>query len=169
MNWQIKLPMRHASEPLDARALHELPQAIDDPTERQVVRGLMLDAAGHGIETVGELAQELDRAPQSKRRAMLDRAREAVGLPTAARADADAQLAMSRATAPIGGGPHALEVGPHGWSDLTEQARDADQAERDRRVLEARRRQQRADRETDLQPTDRSDLLTPANLPWLTP
>ena len=102
MTWQLRLPLRDFDEPLDARALDELPQALGDGDEERVTRSLLLSAwIDHGCKTVGDVKTLLAMATPERRRELLDLARESAGLKTATRIDFEQQFARDQANARV--------------------------------------------------------------------
>jgi hypothetical protein len=89
-NWQLNIPHTSRSDPLA-----ELPslarQAGLGEEDRAVVRELVLEAFSGGARTAGDLLDRLDAAELAERRAILDRARIAAGLPSTSDAEAHAR------------------------------------------------------------------------------
>lgn len=96
MTWAVRIPYAARSDSLAdvADAARALP-----PQERDVTRALVLGAMTSGrAQTAGGLLDLLDAATPAERRRLLDDARKTAGLPSTARADADAaHAARSRA------------------------------------------------------------------------
>jgi hypothetical protein len=83
--FDIKLPVGDPRQPLDAKAVSELPSFLEDPDDRAICRELLsgfLFNAGDSVKTIGALATVLDAADQPLRRRLLDVLRQRVGMPT---------------------------------------------------------------------------------------
>jgi hypothetical protein len=89
--WEITLPYRDRDAKLDPAAIaDDAAESIADPEEQAVVRalGMELFLAPH-LETVGDALDALEAASPAARRALLDNARQRLGLPTTGEQDAD--------------------------------------------------------------------------------
>jgi hypothetical protein len=69
-------------QPLDAAALDELPRAIEDREEREVVRQFLVNAKLDGDQTMGDVLRRFEDASPAGIRAIVDEARAGVGLDT---------------------------------------------------------------------------------------
>jgi hypothetical protein len=164
MRHEIQLPHHgDITAPLStcADAARSLPTDDARRTARQIVLALATD----GVGTVGEALERLEAASPVERRALLDDARKAAGLPTATEVDSMARhVEQSRQMFVAGADDIELQLvpGPTGWIDI-----DAVQAERamadaeaQRRALEyARRRAARAALLPELELEDAADAL----------
>jgi hypothetical protein len=84
-DWEIRLPIRDRSEPLNAHAFSDLPNALPEDHEREMARQLLLEGrVEHGFGTVGEVADWLEKLDGPARRRVLNRLRQHVGLLTTA-------------------------------------------------------------------------------------
>jgi hypothetical protein len=97
-DWEIRIPYRTRSDSLvdvatEARA--------PDPDDREVVRQLVLDAAGAGMRKVGELLDDLEHFSPAERRVLLDQARRRAGLATTGEAEEDARFERANQAARI--------------------------------------------------------------------
>jgi hypothetical protein len=83
---EIQIPFRDRSDRLDLGEISDdVREAIADPEQARLTRRLMWDLATEpGISTTGDLLDRLEAAGPEGRRAMVDRAREAEGVRSAA-------------------------------------------------------------------------------------
>ena len=82
-SWEIHLPIRDPSEPLDADALTGLPAALPKGPEREMARKLLFQGrVEYGFETVGQVVDWLQGLDGPGRRRVLDLLRDHVGLPS---------------------------------------------------------------------------------------
>jgi hypothetical protein len=88
MSWELRVPFRDRSEPLDVDAFADLPGYLDS-ADRGVVRHVLIGARLRGARTVGDLLDDLAGASPERRRELLDEARVEAGLPTTEEVDAE--------------------------------------------------------------------------------
>jgi hypothetical protein len=87
--WQITVPHRNPDDTLSEVA--DAARQTLDGDDLEVTRELIVQAAASGHRTAGSLIDALGAAEPAQRRALLDRARLAVGLCTTEEADAQAR------------------------------------------------------------------------------
>ena len=90
MTWQIRVPHRDPGDSLVEVA--GLARHLDGD-DRLVAREVALGARLDGLATAGELLDRLERLEPNERRAMLDQARQACGLPSTADAEQQQHVA----------------------------------------------------------------------------
>jgi hypothetical protein len=91
VSWELQIPFRDRSEPLDVDAFTDLPGYLDS-ADRGVLRHVLIGARLRGARTVGDLLDELAGASPQRRRELLDEARVEAGLPTTEEVDAEARF-----------------------------------------------------------------------------
>lgn len=80
VSYEIPVPHRDRDQTL-LDAIDDLRQAPLSPAERNVAREVLINAAlQQGEHTIGELCDRLEAASPAERRAVLDRARDQLGL-----------------------------------------------------------------------------------------
>jgi hypothetical protein len=100
--FEVQIPFRNRSQPLDAEAISDLPRALDDREARAVTREILFEAATTGIETVGGVLDRLEAASPADRRRLVNSAREVAGFQTLDRIEGDREFELMQAALPRG-------------------------------------------------------------------
>jgi hypothetical protein len=148
--WQLKVPHRDLDEPLDAKSIWELPDALDDPEDRKVCRELLASCHRVGMKTIGQVIWGLEGLSTLQRRQLLDRLRGSAGFKTASQIDHERHFELvndaARRKASTETRPLRLAFSPSGAIiDLNE--RDDDAARE--RENEKRRKAEREARDAE--------------------
>ena len=106
--WEIKMPWRLLDEPLNAKSIWELPDALTDREEKAVCRELLIGMHMVGARRVREVTLALEELSATERRLLLDGLRRRAGLKTATQIDHErrfeaaneAGAARARSTSP---------------------------------------------------------------------
>jgi hypothetical protein len=101
VTWQLQIPHTSPDELL-TDALFDA-RAIPDPDDRRIAREVLLEARRSGLLRVGELLDRIEGAGPDERRAMLDQARERVGLEPTGEVDFKREFDRLQASFPRGG------------------------------------------------------------------
>jgi hypothetical protein len=143
--WTIDLP-HHGDPTAPLSTVVDAARSLPTDDARVVTRQIVLALATDGVATVGQALERLEAASPAERRALLDDARQAAGLPTASAVASKASYeAQSRAMFVAAADDVELQLvpGPTGWVDVgalqEERARAHAEAQRRARELELRR------------------------------
>jgi hypothetical protein len=132
---ELRIPHRDRSDPVSS--VGELARHLESPDEAATVRALVTDAAGAGSTTVGDLLDRLGALDPRERRALVDRAQHAAGVPS--KAAADSWAAHRERDRILSAAADDVELrfafGPAGWVDV-----DALELERAQSLAEDERR-----------------------------
>jgi hypothetical protein len=74
----IRVPL--SNQPLDAKAIWDLPKVLDDEEDAKVARELFIQAHRAGLRSAAEVAELLDALRPDERKNMLDAIRRKLGL-----------------------------------------------------------------------------------------
>ena len=140
MSWTLAVPHRSRADGLADIAAAE--GALADREDRLVLRELIIEAAGNGVKTAGDLIDRLERTDPAARRALLDEMRTRAGLETTADIEAHRRYEAAnhpavlsakrrqRATLEMGAGGGFVEVN----EDAIESERKAQQLKAERKA-----------------------------------
>jgi hypothetical protein len=149
--WQLKVPHRDLDEPLDAKSIWELPDALDDPEDRQVCRALLASCHRVGMKTVGHVIWGLEALTTGERRQLLDGLRKHAGFKPASQIDHERHFEFvntaTRRKAAAETRPLRLAFSPSGAIiDLNERDDDAAREREDEKRRKAEREARAAER-----------------------
>ena len=153
MSDQLFVPVRSESEPLNAQAIADLPNYVDDPEDREVTSWLLKVGQLAGVKRVGTLARLVESCDPHERKTLLDRLRRIAGVDEAC-AEREREAAERAARIKMATRPSTLVPGPNGWYDPAEQEAEGRRVEAELASRAAQREAEQAQRAFEAQASD---------------
>ena len=92
----LKIPFRTRDQRLSDPQVLKLPEILEDPNERATATRVLMAGMAAGVQTIGDLLDEIEEASPEQRRRIADQAREAAGLPSFSAVQSARQVDESR-------------------------------------------------------------------------
>jgi hypothetical protein len=124
MTDNLYVPVVREDQPLDVRAVIDLPKYLDDPDDAAVTSKLLQVGQLAGVATIGELNAVIESCTDAERKTLGDLLRRVSGV-TDRRREREREQAERAARVKQANNPSHLVPGPTGWYDPAEQAAEA--------------------------------------------
>jgi len=153
---RILVPVVDPNQPLNRKAIADLPLYLEDEDDRAGTRQLMevaYLAALPGTTTVVSLADMFEDCDTKSLRFFRESAEKLASI-TEKRAERQREEAERAARVKLANNPSQLTLTPAGWKDLAEEAREALRTDAELRSRQAQREAEQERRELEAQASD---------------